>query len=564
MTHPISVPDAAPVQPAPPATDEFSQHLIAATLLLVGLALIYGRSGGFDYVDFDDMDYVVRNEMVRVGLTTEGVRWAFTAFSMYNWHPLTWISHMLDVSLFGLAPGPAHIVNVAIHGANSLLVYLLALRLLRHWGASLLVAYLFMAHPLHVESVAWIAERKDVLCATFYLLSLLAYLRYAARPSALRYALVVCAFVLAWLAKPMAVSIPVVLLLLDYWPLGRLRAEPALLLGRRFPAYAVLLAEKLPLFALCLGAGMLTLAAQGRAVATIDRVVPVDRLMNAVVAYFTYLRDAIVPTRLAVLYPLAPVEFLTAFLPSLFVLVAISVAVVRSRKRFPWLLFGWLWFLLTLLPVIGLIQVGFQSHADRYMYLPSIGLFLALGAAVARLSAQASKKALLALAPALVFFSFLSWVQLGYWSGTYMLFTRVLDVVGETFVPHVMLTGFHLREGRLKEAEAHALKGLALNSDAVAYAALGVVLVAKKDPRAEEMLRMALSKDPDNAVMLNNLGNYVADQGRLAEAKQLFEAALKADPNLYKIKENLKRVESGMRAPPAAAGPPQALPGASK
>ena len=266
--------------------------------------------------------------------------------------------------------------------------------------------------------------------------------------------------------------------------------------------------------------------------------------MNSVVAYATYLRDTIAPTRLAILHPLGPIDFLASFLPSLLVLGAISVAAVGWRTRYPWLLFGWLWFLLTLLPVIGLIQVGEQSHADRYMYLPSIGLFLALGAAVARLSGAASKKALLALAPALVFYSFIAWVQLGYWSGSYMLFTRALDVVGESFQAHVMLAGFHLREGRLQEAEAHALKGLSLNPDsAVAYAILGVVLATKKDySGAERLFREALSKSPGNARMLNNLGIILEEQGRLEEARQLFAAALKSDPNLYKVRENLKRV----------------------
>lgn len=519
-------------------------HLLAVALLLLALLLVYGRVGGFDYVDYDDMDYVVRTESVRAGLSADGVRWAFTAFHMANWHPLTWISHMIDVSLFGLDPGPAHLVNVAFHGVNSLLVYLLALSLLRNWLASLLVAYLFLAHPLHVESVAWIAERKDLLCGMFFLLSILAYLRYAARPSSSCYALVVCAFVLALLSKPMAVTLPVVLLLLDFWPLGRLRGEPALALGKRFPAYAVLLAEKIPLFALSLASGLVTLAAQHAVIASIDGVSLDYRLMNSVVAYATYLRDTIAPMQLSPLHPLHTIDFLASFLPSLLLLGAISVAAVGWRTSRPWLLFGWLWFVLTLLPVIGLIQVGEQSHADRYMYLPSIGLFLALGAALARLSGGASRKALLTLAPALVFYSFIAWVQLGNWSGSYMLFTRALDVVGESFQAHAMLANFYLREGRLREAEAHALKGLSLKpGSADAYANLGVVLATKKDyPRAEQLFRAALSKSPGNARMLNNLGIVLEEQGSLKEARQLFAAALKADPNLYKVRENLKRV----------------------
>lgn len=540
----VSPPDDVSAHHAPSAIDGIGAHVLAVVLLLLALVLIYGRSGGFDYVDYDDMDYVVRTGPVRAGLTADGIRWAFSAFNLSNWHPLTWLSHMIDVSLFGLDPGPAHLVNVAFHGANSLLVYLLALALLRNWNASVLVAYLFLAHPLHVESVGWIAERKDLLCGMFFLLSILAYLPYAARRSARRYALVVCAFALALLSKPMAVTLPVVLLLLDFWPLGRLRGEPALILGRRFPAYVVLLAEKIPLFALSLASGIVTLAAQKAGIASID-VVSLDyRLMNSVVAYTTYLRDTIAPTRLALLYPLSPIDFLSSFLPSLFVLAAISVAVVGCRTRYPWLLFGWLWFLLMLLPVIGLIQVGAQSHADRYMYLPSLGLFLALGAAVAQLSGAASRKALLALAPALVFYSFIAWIQLGYWSGPYMLYTRALDVVGESFQAHVGLASFYLREGRLQEAEEHALKGLSLSSGHPwAYGMLGIVLEAKKDySGAEQLLRAGLSRAPGDAPLLNSLGILLEKQGRLEEARQLFAAALKANPNLYKVRENLKRL----------------------
>ncbi len=540
----VSPPEHSPALHAASGIGGTRAHLLAVVVLVLALALIYGRAGGFDYVSYDDTDYVVNTEPVRAGLTADGVRWAFTTFRMANWHPLTWISHMIDVSLFGLGPGPQHLVNVAFHGINSLLVYLLALALLRNLLASLLVAYLFLAHPLHVESVGWIAERKDLLCGMFFLLSILAYLRYAARPSAKRYALAICAFALALLSKPMAVTLPVVLLLLDFWPLGRLRGEPALVLGRRFPAYAVLLAEKVPLFALSLASGIVTLAAQKAVIVAMDSV-PLDyRLVNSVVAYATYLHDTIAPTRLAILHPLLPIDPLTSFLPSLLVLGAISVAAVVWRSRYPWLLFGWLWFLLTLLPVIGLLQVGEQSHADRYMYLPSIGLFLALGAAVARLSSAASKKALLALVPVLAFYSFIAWVQLGNWSGSYMLFTRALVVVGESFQAHVMLAGFHLRVGQVQEAEAHALKALSLNSDsAPAYAMLGVVLAAKKDyPGAEQLFREALSKAPGNAVMLNNLGIFLEEQGRRDEARELFAAALKADPNLYKVRQNLKRV----------------------
>jgi len=380
----------------------------------------------------------------------------------------------------------------------------------------------------------------------FFLLSILAYLRYAARPSASRFALVACAFILALLSKPMAITLPMVLLLLDFWPLGRLSGERALILGKRLPAYAALLVEKIPLFALSLASGLVTLAAQKSAILSTE-VLPLGyRLMNLVVAYATYLRETIVPTRLAILYPLGPIDFLASFLPALLVLAAISAAAVVFRTRYPWLLFGWLWYLLMLLPVIGLIQVGPQSHADRYMYLPSIGLFLALGAALARLSVPASRKALLALAPALVFYSFIAWLQLGYWSGPYMLLTRSLEVAGETFQVHVMLAGFHLREGRLQEAQAQALKAISIGPDLpLGYAILGGVLAARKDySGAEKLFRVALSKSPGDPRMLHNLGNLLEEQGRTEEARPYLEAASKADPSLYGTMAKLKRSQN--------------------
>ncbi len=526
---PSGKPSAASAQPVLGGTRE---HAFAVFLLLAGLALIYGRTGGFGYVYYDDVGYVVRNPAVRAGLTWHGIRWAFSAFYMSNWHPLTWISHMIDVSLFGLSPGPPHLVNAAFHGVNSLLVYLLALRLLRDWRASLLVAFLFLVHPLHVESVAWIAERKDVLCAMFFLLSLLAYLRYATQPSGRRYALVVFAFVLALLSKPIAVTLPAVLLLLDFWPLGRLRAEPTTVLGRRFPAPAVLFAEKLPLFVLSLASGVVTLAAQKAAIQPLHLDPLSYRMMNAAVAYATYLYDTVVPTKLSLLYPLTrPLDFFTSVLPSLLVLAAISTVAIGCRKRCPWLLFGWLWFLLMLLPVIGLIQVGSQSHADRYMYLPSIGLFLALGAAVTRLNLVASQKLLLAIAPVLLFYSFIAWIQVGYWSNAYMMIARSLEVAGETLQARVMLASLYLREGRLKEAEAQAQRGISLYPrSAEAYAVLGLVLLDEKDyAGAERACRTAVNLAPHNATMWDNLAFVLAKQGRKQESRRLYERAMMVD-----------------------------------
>jgi protein O-mannosyl-transferase len=499
-------------------------------VLLAALALVYGRVGGFGYVAFDDPEYVLNNAVVSTGLTESGVRWAFTTFYASNWHPLTWLSLMLDVSLFGLAPGAAHWVNVAIHGSTSLLLYALATRALNNAVVGLLVALLFLIHPLHVESVAWIAERKDVLCGFFYVLSLFAYLRYAERPGAIRYFAVLGAFALALLSKPMAVTLPVALILLDYWPLHRLRGRVVL--------------EKLPLFAMSLAVGLVTLVAQSSAISGLAQVPLWFRSLHGLVAYATYLRDLVAPTRLAVFYPMQhTIGFWDALVPALLVLGAISTAALRWRVRMPWLLFGWLWFLLTLVPVIGLVQVGIQSHADRYMYVPSIGLFLALGAALAAPGAPA-RKALLAIVPALVFYAHAARLQVGYWHGTDTLATHALEVVGDSLPLHTMLAGFYLEQGRLEEAESIAKRTVQLWPDSsLPYANLATVLLQKKQfALAERMFREASSKAPLDANMLNNLGIALEGQGRIEEAPQSFAAALEKNPDLAQARQNLRRV----------------------
>ncbi len=532
------------MQPVDLALPSLKKHLLAVVALMSTLVLIYGRVGGFDYSGFDDQGYVVHNEMVRSGLTIEGVRWAFTAFHMSNWHPLTWISHMGDVSLFGETPGPQHLVNVVLHGLNSLLVYVLVSWLIRNWIGSLLAAFLFLAHPLHVESVAWIAERKDLLCGLFYLLALLAYVGYVARPGVGRYSLVAGAFALALLSKPMAVSLPLALLLLDYWPLNRLRDAVS---GGRGQAWRVairLVAEKIPLFLLALASSVVTLVAQGAAIAPMERVPLVYRALNAIIAYSTYVRDALLPTKLAALYPLQPIDVIGALLPSLVVFGGITAASILYRKRYPWLLMGWAWFLLTLLPVIGLVQVGGQSHADRYMYIPSIGLLLALGAALSRLSDAALRKLTLGLAPLLVFYAFLAWVQVGYWSGPYMLFTHTLDVVGSHFQAHINLTPYFLQRGALDEAEKHAQEAVRLAPDSgIAQANLAAVRLQKNDyVGAERLLRRALEISPGDAEIMNNLGIALELQTRVDEARHYFAKALRTNPTLYKVRDNLKRV----------------------
>jgi len=351
-----------------------SRVIVLALLLAVGTAAVYLPVRSFDFCGFDDDAYVSENALVRQGLTPRGVAWAFTTFRAANWHPLTWLSHMLDVSLFGMEPGAHHLVNVAFHAANAVLLFLVLRGMTGALWGSAAVAALFALHPLHVESVAWIAQRKDVLSAFFFLLMLSAYLRYARSPSRGRLAAVTALFALGLLAKPMLVTAPFVLLLLDFWPLGRFggaHPDPGTLPAGHPPAVGVRRAvlEKVPLFLLSALSSVVTVVAQSRGGA----MVPADalpfgaRAANALVACAAYLWKTFWPAGLAVYYPHTKGELPAWKIAGAAALLsALTGIAVREARRRPYLAVGWLWFLGMLVPVIGLVQVGGQAMADRY------------------------------------------------------------------------------------------------------------------------------------------------------------------------------------------------------
>ncbi len=430
---------------------------LIALLLLAGTLALYARTAGFPFVNYDDPQYVALNPVVARGLSGPGLAWAFTSTSyQYNWHPLTWLSHMLDVQIFGLAAGGHHLVNAALHAVNAALLFL-ALRALsgRLWPSAL-VAALFAVHPLRVESVAWVAERKDVLAGTFFMLVLLAHARQARAPSRASYLLVFLALAGGLLAKPTLVMVPGVLLLLDWWPLGRAGPDsspppaipsltpthPGKTLARTHGFRAIL--EKIPLLLLSLGSAAMTLLAQhgGGAVST---AVPLPaRLENALVVYATYLGQTLWPAGLAVFYPhpaivepecsrALPVGLAAA------VLAAVSFLAWRWRRRRPWLAVGWLWFLGMLVPMIGLVQVGDQARADRYAYLPLIGIYLAViwsGAELLRAHPALRPAAWIASAVVLLACSVATWRQLDTWSSSTALFSHALAVTEENYVAH--------------------------------------------------------------------------------------------------------------------------------
>ena len=352
------------------------KQLIAIYLFLTAASLLaYWQVIQCDFINFDDPAYVTENIHIRHGITMAAIRWAFTTGYAANWHPLTWMSHMLDVQLFGLNPRWHHLTNLLFHIGNTLLLFFVFHRMTKAPWQSAFVAALFALHPFHVESVAWVAERKDVLSAFFWMLTMAAYIYYVERPSLLRYSAVLVFFIFGLMAKPMLVTLPFVLLLLDYWPLRRLQGAGS---GQGIPqsfAFRPLLLEKLPLFALAALSCIVTYIVhrEGGAVRSFEAFSPGVRIANAVVCYVIYAGKAIWPNDLAVFYPHPGAWPLWQVMGAVLLFGVITLTVIRTAKRFPYLTFGWLWFAVTLVPVIGIVQVGRQAMADRYTYIPLIG-----------------------------------------------------------------------------------------------------------------------------------------------------------------------------------------------
>jgi protein O-mannosyl-transferase len=534
----------------------FRPRLIGLLLALVTL-LLYLPAAWHAFVIFDDGDYVTENRMVQQGLTWAGVKWALSTGHASNWHPLTWLSHMADCELFGLNSGAHHLVNVLFHVVNTALLYALLLRLTGFLWPSALVAALFAWHPLHVESVAWVSERKDVLSTCFGLLALLAYARYAQkqprvesrgskanaaapvlvpRPSTLDYSMALVCFALGLMAKPMLVTLPFVMLLLDYWPLQRLSTlspQPSTL--RR------LVLEKWPFFLLTAGSCVTTYLAQsqkgGGAVVSLEQVSLAYRVCNALTSYGRYLLKTIWPVDLAVFYPLSDEVVgvrITAFVAVL-VLAAISWIVWRQRRPFPYLLVGWLWFLGTLVPVIGLVQVGSAALADRYTYLPLIGPFMAFAfgardlAHRARISPMAAgAAAALTLGACLL----LTEKQLHCWRDSESLFARAVAVTRNNATA-LNNYGVALEEaGRLEEALARYREAVRVAPEhALAQYNIGNVLdkLGRSEAARPELFRAVLL-NPLQPSFHKTFGVVLVKLGRFDEASRQFVEAARLDP----------------------------------
>jgi tetratricopeptide (TPR) repeat protein len=563
-----------------------SKLWISIALSLLTLA-VFWKVGSSDFIFYyDDKPYVTANLQVQKGLTVQGLVWAFASFHECNYHPLTWLSHMADCQFFGLNPMGHHLTNLFLHVANTVLLFLLFGRMTGMLWRSAFVAALFALHPLHVESVAWVAERKDVLSTFFWMLTLLGYARYAEQPGWRRYLLTLLSFALGLLAKSMLVTLPCVLLLLDFWPLCRMQAGsslagrvPALSAFKKMRILSALILEKLPFFALTAVACILTFKAQKEsgAVQSLVLVPLVPRMKNAIVAYVSYLGDMFWPAGLAVIYPFPAFIPLWQVAAAGATLVAVTMLTLWWLRRYPFLAVGWFWYLGTLVPVIGLVQVGMQARADRYTYIPLIGIFLMVAWGVPELTRRWHMRRLYAIAgtAVVILLAVAAYRQVGYWQNDLTLFSHAVAVTTDNSpamnnlgsvlsdlkrnreaaywfkksleispyqaFPYNNLGVLMDEEGRLDEALAYFSNALFAQRDyPQAHFNMGLVLEKKGMLKeAASHYRQVVQSEPDNVQALFKLGMVLAKDGKLDEAVVRFKEVLRVDPGQVRAHYNL-------------------------
>ncbi len=538
-------------------------HILSTCVVLaVATIIAFGPLCQNEFINYDDDDYVTENPQVRAGLTRKSVVWAFTTPHAANWHPLTWLSHMLDCELFGPDPLWHHLTSLLFHIANSLLLFLVLQRMTGAVWPSGFVAAVFALHPLHVESVAWVAERKDVLSTFFWMLTIAAYIRYAKRPGIGRFLLVFLAFGSGLMAKPMLVTLPFVLLLLDYWPLGRFGAEQAKNSVYQRATFSGLVIEKIPLFVLTVVSCAVTYLVQQSigAVALIKVVGLKLRLANAVVSCGNYIWKMVWPSRLAVFYPYDSTRPIWQIAAAGLVLAGVSAVVFLLRRR-PYLAVGWLWYLGTLVPVIGLVQVGQQSMADRYTYVPLIGLFIMIVWGSHSLSAKWRVRRIVPgviVAAVVSALMICTWRQVGYWRNSITLFEHTLAVTSRNHQAHVNL-GLALSNrgmrGDIDKAIEHYRKALPLDpKPASVYSLLGSALTKRGElDEAIEQHREALRLDPNSSSAHINLGIALAAKHKHAEAIRHYREALRLEPDNATAHNNLGAAILGMHGEPEEA-----------
>jgi tetratricopeptide (TPR) repeat protein len=571
------------------------RSLFVAVMLAVIVMTVYWQLKSHEFVTFDDNIYIYENKMVLSGLNWNSIVWAFTTGTQANWHPLTWLSIMLDYELFGVNAGWHHLMSAIIHAINTIMLFVVFKRMTKSFWASAFVAAFFGLHPLHVESVAWASERKDLLSMFFWMLTLLLYTRYVAKPELKRYLFVIGSFALGLLAKPMLVTMPLVLLLLDYWPLRRFAAgEPVTTsietagapssdtksIQPRRPLLK-LIKEKIPLIVLSVISSVVTFIAQqsGGAVAPLERIPIMIRLGNAFVSYITYIRKMLWPSNLAFFYP-HPGFGLSIWwsLSAAALVIVLTIVCLRYGRKWPYLPVGWLWYLGTLVPVIGIVQVGIQALADRYTYIPLIGLSIIIAWGVPELlGGWRYKKVTLAASSIalLLALGILTWVQVGTWRDNMSLFSHAVAVTDGNYLALTNLGLTEARLGKTDDAIAHYKAALEIgpmisdihNYIAIALSSKGKDLEAashyseaiRLKPEYKEAhfnlgiildrqgltdsaiyhFREALRLKSDDAEVHNNLGAALGKLGKIDEAIEHFEEAVKLRPEYPSALYNL-------------------------
>ena len=517
-----------------PRTNRSGQTMGICIALAALSWLVFGQTLWHDFVNYDDPRYVYENTNITEGLSISGIVWAFTHIHSMNWHPLTTISHMLDCQLYGLKAGWHHCTNVLLHSIAVMLLFVGLLQMTGAFWRSAFVAAVFAIHPLRVESVAWIAERKDVLSGVFFMLTLLAYLYYVRLPRTGRYLMVVFVFACGLMSKPMLVTLPFVLLLLDYWPLDRIRGQ----VSKR-------VLEKIPLIALSAVSSIATLVAQKGAVGYTEELPVLERFNNAVLSYVLYIWQMLWPVNLAVFYPHPENRLpLWQISSSFLLLICVTAVAIALRKKRPYLITGWLWYLGTLVPVIGLVQVGWQGRADRYTYLPQIGLYIAVTWALTDLTISWRHRRTILSAAALLTIGLLSWgawVQTSYWRDSETLFKHALAVTTNNDVAENNLGIVFLQKGQLDEAISLLKSAVDLRPDnSPAHENLAKALL-QKGQVADALVhyRKLLELQPDNMEVHNIVGTVLVQQGQIREGVEEWQKVLEIQPDNGNALNNL-------------------------
>ncbi len=562
---------------------------ILCLLLAVYTLAVYWQVLSHDFIDYDDSTYVSDNYHIQAGLTPTSIRWALTTMHAGLWQPLVWLSFMLDFEIYGLNPAGFHATNLVLHTVNAVLLFLFLYLTTGTVWKSWFAAFFFALHPLHIESVAWVAERKDVMSTFFFMLTLLSYYRYCQKPSLIRYWLVLLLFFLGLSSKAMLVSVPFLLLFLDYWPFGsNVTQKEAKSHKEHFTSALILIREKIPFFLLAILFSIITIYSQKTGGAVVSQAIhPVTfRIANALTSYVTYIGKMFFPYDLAVLYPFPSSIPAAKVLAAAFLLLGITWLAIQFRKAMPYVVTGWFWYIVSLLPVIGLIQVGPQAMADRFTYIPLIGLFMACVwafhdiAAHLRLNRIFTHMVVFLLA---LFYSILCWQQISYWQDTYTLINRALRVTENNYVAHAGLGNLFSKQGKLEDAAHHFHSALKIAPGyKTAHIGYGITLAKmQRLPEAEFHFKKALEIDPDftpahynlglslyrrgimfeaadhfeQALQLQQdhpkahyyLGNILAHQGKIPAAIVHFQKALEILPHDPRILENLERAKASLR-----------------